>query len=284
MRSFALDTIRTEELKQSYREDGYVVITGAMAESDLAEINTELKRISRGDYESDVIEAVACDLDDENLLGRHMYIGMPHVLSDAINHFVKHLSLLRILDHIVGEFVPFWDGGYRCVQTMFVNKDPNGKGSPWHQDEHPIPTRDRSLTGVWIPTCDVDEGNGCLWVIPQTHKTGIIYDRHDHDDPKVDFHPEARGFDDSNACPVPMRAGSVLFFSGYLLHSSKPNLSAACRPVLTLHYTSATTWLTWRGEKNYRGIVPIRGEDPYASEGYTTPQPWVHTAGAANRR
>ena len=44
-----------------------------------------------------------------------------------------------------------------------------------------------------------------------------------------------------------------------------------------------TTWLTWRGEKNYRGIVPVRGEDPYASEGYTTPQPWAHTAGAANR-
>ena len=88
MRSFVLDTIRPEELKQFYHENGYLVITGAMVESDLAEINTELKRISRGDYESDAIEAVACDLDDESLLGRHMYIGMPHVLSDTIHRFV----------------------------------------------------------------------------------------------------------------------------------------------------------------------------------------------------
>ena len=72
-----------------------------------------------------------------------------------------------------------------------------------------------------------------------------------------------------------MKAGSALFFSGYLLHSAKKNLTDQYRPAFTLHYTSATTWLTWRGERNYRGITPVKGEDPYADEGYIVPNTWA---------
>lgn len=284
MQDFTTLNLDPSDLTRSYRDSGFVVVRDAMTEGDLQEINADLKKISRGGYDTDVIDPVDWDADDERLLARHMYIGQPHVFSETINRLVKHPSLTNVLDHIVGAFVPFWDGGYRCVQTMFVNKDPGGKGSPWHQDEHPIPTRDRSLTGVWIPTTDVDENNGCLWIIPESHKSGIIYDRHDHDDPEVDFHAEARGFDASKAIPLPMASGSALFFSGYLLHSSRPNRTETFRPTLTLHYTTATTWLTWRGEKNYRGGTMVRGEDPYADQGVTTPTPWAHTADKANRR
>ena len=85
----------------------------------------------------------------------------------------------------------------------------------------------------------------------------------------------ARGFDDSSAIPVEMGAGSVLFFSGYLLHSSKKNLSKAYRPTLTIHYCTSTSWLSWQGELNYRGVVQVRGEDPYQAEGYISPRTWV---------
>ena len=284
MRHFDLSTLDASDLKQAYVDHGYVVVRETMSESDLLEINTDLKKISRGDYDTDVIDPVDWDLDGERLLARHMYIGQPHVFSETINRFVKHPSLTNVLDHVVGAFVPFWDGGYKCIQTMFVNKDPGGKGSPWHQDEHAIPTRDRSLTGVWIPTTDVDEENGCLWIVPDSYRSGVIYDRHEHDDPEVDFHAEARGFDASSTIPLPMEAGSVLFFSGYLLHSSKPNRTNTYRPTLTLHYTSATTWLTWRDERNYRGGTLVRGEDPYVDQGFTTPTPWAHTADKANRK
>ncbi len=57
----------------------------------------------------------------------------------------------------------------------------------------------------------------------------------------------ARGFDETGAIPIEMEAGSVLFFSGYLLHSSKKNVSDTYRPALTRHYCSSSTWLTWGG-------------------------------------
>ena len=223
----------------------------------------------------DQIEPVDWPEDDERLIGRHMYLGQPHVYSAVVRDAMTHSGICRVLDHVVGACVPFWDGAYKCMQSMFVVKPPGGSGSPWHQDEHPIPTRDRSLTGVWIALTDATVANGCLWILPDSHKSGVIYERYAHDLPDVDSNPVARGFDETGAIPIEMTAGSVLFFSGYLLHSSHKNQSDSYRPALTFHYCSASTWLTWGGEQNFRGVVQVRGEDPYADLGYTTPQPWV---------
>ena len=276
MDRFTLDTFEPAELRQSYIDNGYVIVKNTITAAEREEINGDLKKINRGDYVCDGIDRVDWDESDERLLGRHMYVGMPHVISDTVRRYVEHPGMVNVLDHTVGAFVPFWDGGYNCVQTMFVTKGPHGKGSPWHQDEHPIPTRDRSLTGVWIPTSDVTVDNGCLWIIPDSHKSGVIYDRFDHTNPDIDSHKEARGFDASGEIPVEMEAGSVLFFSGYLLHSARKSTSDAYRPALTLHYTSSSTLLTWHGDRNHRGVIPIKGVDPYAEEGYITPTPWIH--------
>ena len=38
-----------------------------------------------------------------------------------------------------------------------------------------IPTRDRSLIGAWIAIDDANIENGCLWVIPGSHRNGYLY-------------------------------------------------------------------------------------------------------------
>ena len=114
-----------------------------------------------------------------------------------------------------------------------------------------------------------------MWYIPNSHKKGIIYERYEHNEPDVDSMPIARGFDISSQMPIEMRSNSALFFSGYLLHSSKKNFSDSYRPALTLHYCTSSTLLSWQGEKNYRGIVQVKGKDPYISEGYIKPNLWV---------
>ena len=161
-----------DELRRSYVGNGYVLVTGLVDEAARAEITRELRRINRGGYSRspiegvtwrDEIEPVDWPEDDERLIGRHMYLGQPHVYSAVVRDAMTHSGICRVLDHIVGACVPFWDGAYKCMQSMFVVKPPGGSGSPWHQDEHPIPTRDRSLTGVWIALTDATVANGCLW-------------------------------------------------------------------------------------------------------------------------
>jgi ectoine hydroxylase-related dioxygenase (phytanoyl-CoA dioxygenase family) len=53
-----------------------------------------------------------------------------------------------------------------------------------HQDEANIPTRDRSLTAVWIALDDATLENGCLWVIPGSHRSGVLHLVREQNDPR----------------------------------------------------------------------------------------------------
>lgn len=72
--------------------------------------------------------------------------------------------------------------------------------------------------------------NGCLWVLPGSHRAGIIYPNAEHQD----------------AVPVEVPAGSALIFNGYLLHKSLPTTGRrGFRRALVNHYMSASSPLPW---------------------------------------
>jgi hypothetical protein len=65
-------------------------------------------------------------------------------------------------------------------------------------------------------------------------------------------------------------------FDGYLLHSSQPNTGRhGMRRALVNHYMSAESLLpwsppekdSWMGKADYRDILLVAGEDPYAFRG-----------------
>ena len=143
-----------------------------------------------------------------------MYIFQPHAVSPLIQAWMVDQRLKDVLGSIIAAHTPGWDGGYKCMQSMFVTRKAGAPGSPWHQDEHPIPTRDRSLCGIWIALSDTTTENGALWVVRDSHKPGIIYDRKPHSLPAVDSMPQAVGFEEqtAKAQPLPMKRGDVLCF------------------------------------------------------------------------
>ena len=264
-------------LADAYAEHGIVVAQNLFSESECDQMQEELLRFQAGEFGDRVpsIEPLEAPMAREELLGRYMYIFQPHGTSALVREWMVDRRLRDVLGSIIGAHIPGWDGAYKCMQSMFVLRKPGAPGSPWHQDEHPIPTRDRSLCGIWIALSDATVDNGALWVVRDSHKSGIIFDRKPHDLPTVDSMAQAVGFEKDlrrgDAVPVPMSKGDVLCFNGYLLHSSLPNWSEECRPALTMHFCSMNTLLTWGGERNYRGVVPVQGEDPFAAEGYTMP-------------
>jgi phytanoyl-CoA hydroxylase len=168
----------------------------------------------------------------------------------------------------------------KCMQSMLFIKASGKPGQAWHQDEIYIPTRDRSLTGAWIAMDDATVENGCLWVIPGSHRRGILWELHLHDDRRFDCSAESRGYPWTNddAVPVEVKAGSIVVFNGYTLHRSLPNTAkTGFRRSLVNHYMSAESLLPWFGAEagsnsgvggaDYRDIAIIAGEDPYAYKG-----------------
>jgi hypothetical protein len=133
---------------------------------------------------------------------------------------------------------------------------------------------------VWIALDDATIENGCLWAIPGSHRAGVLYPDREHDDVRFDCTHESYGFayDESDAVPLQVPAGSAVVFDGYLLHSSQPNSGRhGMRRALVNHYMSAESLLpwsppekdAWMGKADYRDILLVAGEDPYAFKGTT---------------
>lgn len=264
---------------ETYISEGYLVVEDVVGADERAAIIDDLPRFARGEYPV-VNPPEGEDMTDEEALASVLAVHFPHWVSPVIESMVTHPGVVDVLAEITGAHVPFWDGRVKCMQSMLFAKPPGLPGQAWHQDERYIPTRDRSLVGAWIALDDADEDNGCLRVLPQSHRQGRLYPFRDHGNPdEFDLSEEAHGFDADGEISVPVSAGDVVFFNGYLLHRSLRNRSDdRYRRALVNHYCSAWSPLPWLvrdgldiGPSDYRTIVPVVGDDPYPERGLTEP-------------
>ncbi len=273
-----------QEQVDFFVENGYVTVPDVIDADELEELKSDVVKVARGEYPCDNVEPISEAVEDTEVLKSVLCIHQPHFVSPVIEKYVRHSQICGILSQITAAHLPWWDGSVKCMQSMYFVKPPQFQGQAWHQDEIYIPTRDRSLIGAWIAVDEATEENGCLWVIPGSHKTGYLYPQREHGKPEeFDFAPESYGFDESAEVPVEVKAGTLVFFNGYLLHRSRKNRSDVYRRVLVNHYCNAWSLLPWsieEGERvanaDRRNILPVSGIDPYAWKGYQSPPQSVH--------
>jgi ectoine hydroxylase-related dioxygenase (phytanoyl-CoA dioxygenase family) len=244
----------------SYRENGFLVIEGLISSDEVAELRTETARVCRGEYPVRGVEVVPPTASDAEAMARYLCVHQPHKVSSVLYRYAAHPKIAAVLSQLIGANV-------KCMQSMLFLKPPGFPGQAYHQDERYIPTEDRSLTGAWIALDDATLENGCLRVVPGSHR-GEILPWAPHDNPEYDSADEAQGVPVHQEIAVECRAGTVVFFNGFLLHTSRRNRSAGFRRVLVSHYMSAESRLRWQGRDDYRDVFMVHGKDPHASFGY----------------
>jgi ectoine hydroxylase-related dioxygenase (phytanoyl-CoA dioxygenase family) len=258
---------------------------------EVEEMRRDIIKLARGKYETESFKPLPDSLSDAEVVKNILCVHQPHYVSPVMEKYVTHPKICGILSQITGAHLAHWDGSVKCMQSMFFVKPPGFQGQGWHQDEIYIPTRDRSLIGAWIALDDASIENGCLWIVPGSHRNGYLYPQRPHNQPdEFDFTPESYGFDESAEIPVEVKAGTLVFFNGYLLHRSRKNRSQhTYRRVLVNHYMNAWSLLPWsvkEGESpanaDRRTVVPVAGIDPYAWKGYQNPPKsvWLRTCKA----
>lgn len=255
-----------------YRSQGFLVLPDVLDPAELAEIRAEAAEICRGGRGAiEGVEPAEAGLPDDDVLRRYLCIHFVHKVSALCMRVARQARVVAALTDVVGPNV-------KMMQSMLFVKSEGRPGQAWHQDEAHIPTRDRSLTAAWIALDDATVDNGCLWVIPGSHQRGVLYPVRDQRDDRFDCTQEAYGFryDEQDAIPVELPAGSALIFDGHLLHRSLPNNGrSGMRRALVNHYMSAESLLPWfppgatdaMGTLDHRDIELIAGEDPYAYKG-----------------
>jgi len=262
-----------------YVDNGYLAVTNLLDAAELEELKQDIVRVARGGYPNLTIEPVPQELSDEEVLSKILAIHQPHYVSPVMEKYTRHPQISGVLSQITGAHLAHWSGNVKCMQSMLFIKPPGYPGQSWHQDENYIPTRDRSLIGAWIAIDDAYVENGCMWVIPGSQQPGYLYPTRRHGNPdEFDTHDEmATGFDESPQIPVEVKAGSVVFFNGYLLHQSLRNRTQdSYRRVLVNHFLSSESLLPWVKTSDeqpvaridVRRVIPVAGVDPYAWKGY----------------
>ena len=151
--------------------------------------------------------------------------------------------------------------------NQFVTKLPDGDSGksefPWHQDNHYLHINPATNATIWIALDDVDEHNGCVWMMPQTHQNGLL----DHSTKEGTWHQQVMAEGDGVAAVL--KAGEAIAFTGLTLHRSKLNHSDAPRRALLLAYADAAAT-----------HVANDGTDKEPTSILDAPQSWV-VAGAA---
>ncbi len=169
--------------------------------------------------------------------------------SDLHKALVFHPKTLSVVEQLIG------DDFMLELDQAFWKPPKVGIGTNWHQDNAYFKIAD-PLRGVamWIAIHDANVQNGCLHVIPGSHRESYDHYR----DPLSDHHircdpPEHR------AVPVELKAGGVVFFCYGVAHCTKTNLSDKDRAGVALHFLHNDFGGLENWEKNKTTRPMLRG-------------------------
>lgn len=174
-----------------------------------------------------------------------------------------------VIDQLI-HWQPAWDalealglGDFKADETMIILSKPSGGPALyWHQDwgrwNDPISTApwpQYLFLSYYLTDTNLD--NGCLRVIPGTHRKRIdLHEKlttpHTEDAQNIDEQDPIMFCDHPDAVDVPVKAGSLVIAEGRMLHSARANYSDQRRTLLLCWHRRATTI-----PQNWTGEVPV---------------------------
>jgi ectoine hydroxylase-related dioxygenase (phytanoyl-CoA dioxygenase family) len=182
--------------------------------------------------------------------------------SEVVREFVNKGSATAVAQQVLGQNVAHWFNQY-------VTKLPDsGSGKshfPWHQDNGYTAISPATNITIWIALDDVDQRNGCVWIVPKSHERGLLpHGMAGPDNWYLQVDVETDGI------PAEMKAGEAVVFHGLTLHRSLLNHSDQPRRAFFVEYADANARYTHEGSTKPIILNPhtsiVAGEVPWSSD------------------
>ncbi len=203
-----------QDLRETFETQGFVIVDNLFSEDDLTGIETffeEYKRCGQAVFDKGTTFE---EIDPRERQVRAMH---PHRYSQKAMNWLLHPSVAEVLEALFGR-APLG------VQTMYYYKPPGAKGQGMHQDNFYLLAKPHACMAAWTPIDDTDTENGCLCVVPGSHREEILCPEtgkakwRNYEDSHITGFPSGK-----EPIPVPVKRGHTLFFGGQLIHGSGPN-------------------------------------------------------------
>jgi phytanoyl-CoA hydroxylase len=237
----------TEAQWEQYERDGYLRLGRVLSDEDLAALQRRIDDIMLGradvDYDRLLMQLDSADGKYENAGPQSLgfkgatlaYRKIQELEHDPVFRAYMERPLFKsICDQVYGPETPL-----ASFRAMFMNK-PARQGTllPWHQDRWSHLDRDPLIT-VWTALDPATVANGCVQIIPGSHKYGLINPSHSSgfltEEQAVEFAPAEK------VVYLELDAGEAALLHNWLLHRSDTNATDIPRRAFSVCYMDART-------------------------------------------
>ncbi|MAE65844.1 MAG: mitomycin antibiotic biosynthesis protein [Phycisphaeraceae bacterium] len=163
-----------------------------------------------------------------------MCMPMSYDFSAAFFQSAHHPPTLDLVESILGPDIELFQLG-QCL----VKEPVGGHPKNLHQDAAYFEHKYEGPIGQLNYVIDTDLNNGCLHVVPGSHRLGMLR----HEDTLSHLGLNADEWPWEKALPIEGRAGDSIFFHVKCIHGSQPNRSDAPRPVFIHRYRRADDYI-----------------------------------------
>jgi hypothetical protein len=215
--------LSAEQLAQ-YRNEGYTTAPHFFDQEEVAAMQAELQRLK-----------------DEGLLNNVATAGDGKTVSTAAvnlqicplapkSELFRSLGFSDKVTGAVGQLIG--DPIVWQLDQIFLKPGKHGAGTSWHQDNAYFRIKDRRQgVGMWTAIHAANVANGTMHVIPRGDAELLAHER----DGGSNHHVKCV-VDESQAVPVELPSGGVLFFNYAVPHCTKGNTTDRERAGLALHF------------------------------------------------
>jgi ectoine hydroxylase-related dioxygenase (phytanoyl-CoA dioxygenase family) len=166
---------------------------------------------------------------------------------------VSDPSLVDIAASFIGQDVALFASHYICKPPF------SGEPVLWHQDAAYWPLEPMEVVTLWLAIDRSSPENGCVRVIPGSHRKEVFGLRSNDEVPSVFGTESAVEVDESEAVDMVLEPGDVEVHHPNILHSSRANLSPNRRCGLTVRYIPTSTRIV-SDQQPYPSAFLLRGD------------------------
>ena len=229
------------DLKYLYRRAGFItgplvdsgVVTGLRQDADQLIEQATLMQCSDGDFNLEA-EDGGFHTQHHQAAGTSTMVGVLRKVSNVVAHSpaAEQVAARQDLRQLAATFTGSGTQA-ECVQLVhsILWCKPPGVGSPKppHQDAAYLEGDPEQYVTFWIALDDCDATNGCLQVVPTSHRHTFA---HGGSEPQI----AADLWGALSRMDVPLQPGWGIVFHPRLLHASAVNTSTRPRRALMLRY------------------------------------------------
>jgi phytanoyl-CoA hydroxylase len=254
-----IQQVSPSQQKTQYEDEGYLVFPELLDRAELATLRAALAEVlQEADGLTESNDKFSVVRSDEG--GRYVVrrIFSPIVHHQAFYELVFNPKIVDVVENLLGPDIQ--------LHHTKLNLKPPSKDArfEWHQDYPFFPHTNFDLLAVMIMLDDSTEENGCLKIIPGSHKWGPRNHLFASDGAFSSQLEDRSVLEDSSRWKtVPVPAGGMELHHCNMLHSSGPNRGSQPRSAIVIQYRAADNVQLGGNAAQSGNGLQIRGSNPY---------------------